>query len=117
MKIVHAFDHFVLPADDLVIAEEFYTRVFDGQIIKRNGLNVPQRKRGAVPHTFIIIGGKRIGVYLQSEHRPKPEGVRGSPTYSFTTTVQGLEQTASELKEFATAFEGPLKDSHPFAAQ
>jgi len=117
MKIVHAFDHFVVPVDDLVLAEEFYSTVFDGQITRRNGLNVAHRKRGAVPHTFITIGGKRIGVYLQSEHRPKPEALHGSPTYSFLTTVQGLEQTANALKQFATEFEGPVKVAHPFAAQ
>src|SRR5215475_8021712 len=117
MKLVHAFDHFVVPVDDLVVAEEFYTRVFGGQITRRNGLNVTHRKRGAVPHTFITIGGKRIGVYLQSEHRPAPQGPRGSPTYSFIATTQGLEQTIKELKQFGTEFEGPVKNAHSFAVQ
>ena len=117
MKLVHAFDHFVVPVDDLVVAEEFYTRVFGGQITRRNGLNVTHRKRGAVPHTFITIGGKRMGVYLQSEHRPTPKGPRGSPTYSFITTTQGLEQTIKELKQFGTEFEGPVKNAHSFAVQ
>jgi catechol-2,3-dioxygenase len=116
MKIVQAFDHFVVPVDDLVLAEKFYTTVFDGQITHRNGLNVRHRKRGAVPHTFITIGGKRIGIYLQSEDRPKPETQRGSPTYTFLTTAQGLEQTANDLKHFAIEFEGPVKAVHPFAA-
>jgi len=44
-----------------------------------------------VPHTFIQIGGKRIGVYLQSEERPQAKTARGLPTYSFTTTERGLE--------------------------
>jgi len=117
MKIVHAFDHFVVPVDDLVVAEEFYTKVFNGQIIRRNGLNVTHRKRGAVPHTFITIGGKRVGVYLQSEERPKPSDTRGAPTYSFTTTVKGLEDTKAELKRFGTEYDGPAKNAHPFAAQ
>src|SRR5438045_4239684 len=77
MPIAESLDHFVVPVDDLVAAEEFYARVFDGQITKRNGLNVRQRRRGAVPHTFIKIGGKRMGVYLQSDYRPEPEGARG----------------------------------------
>ena len=72
MKVAQSLDHFVVPVDDLVIAEEFYARVFGGRITRRNGLNVRQRKRGAVPHTFIQIGGKRMGVYLQSE------GARGA---------------------------------------
>ena len=52
-----SLDHFVVPVDDIVVAEEFYVRVFGGVIVKRNDLNTRQRKRGAVPHTFIQIGG------------------------------------------------------------
>ena len=88
MKVAQSLDHFVVPVDDLVVAEEFYVRVFGGRITRRNGLNVRQRKRGAVPHTFIQIGGKRMGVYLQSEDRPQPASGRGLPTYSFTTTSE-----------------------------
>ena len=117
MKIVDAFDHFVVPVDDLVIAEKFYEAVFDGRIIKRNGLNVSQRKRGAVPHTFIVIGDKRIGVYLQSDDRPKPRGVRGTPTYSFTTSLKGIEETMAELRRCDVEYAGPLKSAHPFAFQ
>ena len=81
LNLAQSLDHFVVPVDDLVIAEEFYVRVFGGVITKRNGLNVRQRKRGAVPHTFIQIGGKRMGVYLQSEERAQPTSARGLPTY------------------------------------
>jgi catechol 2,3-dioxygenase-like lactoylglutathione lyase family enzyme len=111
-----SLDHFVVPVDDLVAAEEFYTRVFGGQLVRRNGLNVRQRKRGAVPHTFIQIGGKRMGVYLQSEDRPKEDGVRGLPTYSFTTTAEGMDEVIKELSELKVSFEGPVKDAHGFAS-
>jgi hypothetical protein len=74
MTIAQSLDHFVVPGDDLVVAEDFYARVFGGVLGKRNRLNVRQRKRGAVPHTFIQIGGKRMGVYLQSDERPAPAG-------------------------------------------
>jgi catechol 2,3-dioxygenase-like lactoylglutathione lyase family enzyme len=110
-----SMDHFVVPVDDLVAAEEFYTRVFDGRIVRRNGLNVRQRQRGAVPHTFIQIGGKRMGVYLQSEDRPTAAGVRGLPTYSFTSTAAGIDQVIKELTELKVPFEGPVKDAHRFA--
>lgn len=90
-------------------------RVFGGVISKRNGLNVRQRKRGAVPHTFIQIGGKRMGVYLQSEDRPKPTVARGLPTYSFTTTAQGLEAVMADLNELGVRFDGPVRNAHPFA--
>ena len=83
-------------------------------ITKRNGLNVRQRKRGAVPHTFIQIGGKRMGVYLQSDERQRPTHARGLPTYSFTTTPQGLAEVTTELQALGTVVEGPVKNTHPF---
>jgi catechol-2,3-dioxygenase len=117
MAIAESLDHFVVPVDDLVVAEEFYVRVFGGIITKRNGLNVRQRKRGAVPHTFIQIGGKRMGVYLQSDHRPEPSGARGLPTYSFTTTAQGLAAIVEDLNQLSVRFEGPVTNTNSFAAQ
>ena len=117
MAGAEAFDHFVVPVDDLVAAEDFYTRVFGGEIVGRNGLNVQQRKRGAVPHTFFRIAGKRIGVYLQSEERPRPGGVRGAPTYSFETTDTGLDETLAELRSWGADYEGPLDGDAPFAAR
>ena len=117
MPIAQSLDHFVVPVDDLVVAEEFYVQVFDGDITKRNGLNVRQRKRGAVPHTFIQVGGKRMGVYLQSDHRPNPSSPRGLPPYSFTTTDRGLEEVVTTLKHLGAPFEGPVRDANDFAKQ
>ena len=115
MGFVEAFDHFVVPVDDLVAAEEFYVRVFDAPIVGRNGLNVAQRLRGAVPHTFIRVAGKRMGVYLQSETRPEPTGVRGSPTFSFETTGDGLHETRADLDDVGAPYEGPIDLDRPFA--
>lgn len=115
MKVAQSLDHFVVPVDNLVIAEEFYVRVFGGCITRRNGLNVRQRKRGAVPHTFIQIGGKRMGVYLQSEERAEPAGARGLPTYSFTTTEGGLEEIVKDLNDLGAPFDGPVQNAHSFA--
>ena len=117
MNFAQSLDHFVVPVDDIVMAEEFYVRVFGGVITKRNGLNTRQRKRGAVPHTFIQIGGKRMGVYLQSEERETPAGPRGLPTYSFTTTERGLEAVIHDLRDLGVKFEGPNRDAYAFAAQ
>ena len=117
MKVAQSLDHFVVPVDDLVMAEEFYVRVFGGRITRRNGLNVRQRKRGAVPHTFIQIGGKRMGVYLQSEDRPGSPAGRGLPTYSFTTTKRGNRGSGAGLKRFGRAFNGPVQNAQPIAKQ
>ena len=115
MAIAQSLDHFVVPVDDIVAAEEFYVQVFGGQVMKRNGLNVRQRRRGAVPHTFMQIGGKRMGVYLQSDERSKPARARGLPTYSFTTTERGLEEVGNALSSLGVKFEGPATRAHSFA--
>jgi len=117
MNFAQSLDHFVVPVDDIVVAEEFYVRVFGGIVTKRNGLNVRQRKRGAVPHTFIQIGGKRMGVYLQSEERAAPAGPRGLPTYSFTTSERGLDDVIRDLRDLSVGFDGPISNPYPFAAQ
>lgn len=117
LNLAESLDHFVVPVDDLVAAEEFYAQVFDGKITKRNGLNLRQRRRGAVPHTFIQIGGKRMGVYLQSDERPQPAGPRGLPTYSFTTTAPGLADLTQTLDRLGAAYQGPIARAHNFADQ
>jgi catechol-2,3-dioxygenase len=117
MRIVDEFDHFVLPVDDLVAAEEFYPRVFGGEIVRRNGLNVRDKQLGRIPHTFVDVAGKRLGVYLQSEERPASAALRGSPTYSFETTEQGLAETVEELARSNVPWEGPLDEDRPFAAR
>jgi catechol 2,3-dioxygenase-like lactoylglutathione lyase family enzyme len=117
LNLAESLDHFVVPVDDLIAAEEFYVRVFGGIITKRNGLNVRQRKRGAVPHTFIQIGGKRMGVYLQSDERPAPQSARGLPTYSFTTTDSGLDEVMTTLSQLGSRFDGPVRSAQTFADQ
>jgi len=117
MAIAQSLDHFVVPVDDIVVAEDFYMRVFGGILGKRNGLNVRQRKRGAVPHTFIQIGGKRMGVYLQSDERPAPTSARGLPTYSFTAREDGIAAVTKELSQLGVKFDGPVRNAHPFADQ
>jgi catechol 2,3-dioxygenase-like lactoylglutathione lyase family enzyme len=117
MGLVETFDHFVVPVDDLVAAEAFYTEALGGTIAKRNGLNVPHRKRGAVPHTFLQMAGKRIGVYLQSEQRTEAPALRRAPTYTFETTPEGLEETLQAVKNFGVEHEAPLADVYPFAAK
>jgi extradiol dioxygenase family protein len=117
MHVVEEFDHFVVPVDDLVAAEEFYPRVFGGQIVRRNGLSVREWKLGRIPHTFVDVAGKRLGVYLQSDERPAPAGLRGSPTYSFETTEQGLDEVADALRASNVRWDGPFEEDRTFAAR
>jgi len=111
--LVQALDHFVVPVNDIVVADDFYVQVFGGKILKRNGLNVKTQVLGA--HTFMEIAGKRIGVYLQKEERGQAIATRGTPTYSFTTTKHGIEEVMDAQERCKIVFEGPQKNSHPFA--
>jgi catechol 2,3-dioxygenase-like lactoylglutathione lyase family enzyme len=58
-----------------------------------------------------------MGVYLQSEERPRPAGARGLPTYSFTTMEQGLEEVIKDLNNLGARFDGPVQNAHSFAKQ
>jgi len=111
--LVQGFDHFVVPVNDIVVAEDFYAQVFGGKIGKRLGLNVRSQSLG--PHTFITIAGKRIGVYLQKEERGTPVTPQGTPTYSFTTTAQGLEDVTRALEQWKIKFAVPVNNTHSFA--
>jgi len=112
--LVQGFDHFVLPVNDIVVAEDFYSQVFGGKVVKRVGLNVRSQSLG--PHTFISIAGKRLGVYLQKEERGVPITLQGTPTYSFTTTAQGVQDVIRALEECKIKFAGPIKKTRSFAA-
>ena len=115
MLLVEGFDHFVVPVNDVVAAEDFYCQVFDGKIAKRNGLNVRSQPLG--PHTFFTVAGKRIGVYLQKEERGAAITARGAPTFSFTTTPKGLQEVVGVLDYWKLKYEGPVKHSQPFAGE
>lgn len=123
-SLIDHFDHFVVPVDDIVAAEAFYTDVLGARVaVFRNGepmrlgLSVRQFTAGFRPHTFFVIAGKRIGVYLQFEARPNVERVFGGPTYSFEATAAGLERVASSLEARQLDHEGPLDDDRNPAAR
>ena len=120
-QLVEHFDHFVVPVDDLVQAEDFYINILGARLAynargpMRYGLNVHQTTHGMRPHTFFVAAGKRIGVYLQTEHRPPATAGRGAPTYSFETTPAGLEALVTRLQKAKIAYEGPLAKAPAFA--
>ena len=65
-QLVEHFDHFVVPVDDLVQAEDFYINILGARLAynargpMRYGLNVHQTIHGMRPHTFFVAAGKRI---------------------------------------------------------
>jgi extradiol dioxygenase family protein len=123
-RLVEHFDHFVVPVDDIVAAEDFYMDVFKCRIARgrhgepmRFGLNVHHRQVHAVPHTFFLVAGRRIGVYLQDENRTKPSSVHGAPTCSFETTREGLDEIAAVLKARNVPHDGPGDDDSALASR
>jgi catechol 2,3-dioxygenase-like lactoylglutathione lyase family enzyme len=114
MAHVSTIDHFVVPVDDLPVAEEFYTRVLGAPIVVRHGLNVRERAKDVPLHTFVEIAGKRIGLFLQTQMRPRPTGLRGVPSHALQVTVDQMEQLITALRREGVAFEGPVEHPPPY---
>jgi extradiol dioxygenase family protein len=112
--LVHHFDHFVVPVDDIVTAERFYPAVFGCEIAcdgtgkpMRLGMSAKERAAGYAPHTFFDIAGTRIGVYLQSEERAPAASAHGAPTYSLAVTPNGINDALLELERWGTPYDRP----------
>ena len=114
MAQVGTIDHFVVPVDDLPVAEEFYERVLGAPIVVRHGLNVRERAKDVPLHTFVELAGKRIGLFLQTETRPRPASLRGVPSHAFQVTPDQMERLLGALRERGVAFEGPVEHAAPY---
>ena len=117
--LVEHFDHFVVPVDDIITAEDFYINVLGCKLAlnregkpMRFGLNVLHIKHGMRPHTFFVAAGKRIGAYLQTDFRKPNDSIRGAQTYSFETNEAGLETFAASLRKAGVKYEGPAAESN-----
>ncbi len=111
MPQVATIDHFVVPVDDLPVAEAFYEQVLGAPIVVRHGLNVRERAKDVPLHTFVEMAGKRIGLFLQTDVRPPPTSLKGVPRGAFEMTPAQLEALVSSLRRHGVAFEGPVE--HP----
>jgi catechol 2,3-dioxygenase-like lactoylglutathione lyase family enzyme len=112
--LVHHFDHFVVPVDDIVTAERFYPAVLGCEIAcdrtgkpMRLGLNAAERAAGLAPHTFFDLAGTRIGVYLQNEERPAAASTHGAPTYSLAATPHGIDAALRALQGWGAPYDVP----------
>lgn len=117
--LVEHFDHFVMPVEDILDAEEFYVNVLGGKVAinrrgrqARAGLNVRYYREGVRPLTFFSLAGKRIGTYLQSDFRSprKPENLQGALTYTFETRKEFFSIILERFQETATPFLGPFNN-------
>jgi catechol 2,3-dioxygenase-like lactoylglutathione lyase family enzyme len=118
MPQVATIDHFVVPVDDLPAAEDFYTRVLGAPLVVRHGLNVRERAKDVPLHTFVELAGKRIGLFLQTEERPRPTSLRGVPRGAFAVTAAQMEALIGSLRRHDVPFEGPVEHpaGYPIAA-
>ncbi len=113
MARVASIDHFVVPVDDLAAAEDFYSQVLGAPIVKRHGVDVRERAKQVPLHTFVEIGGKRIGLFLQTEERPKPAALRGVPSHALQVTPDQMEALISALRRHGVPFDGPVERPAP----
>ena len=114
MAHVATIDHFVVPVDDLPVAEAFYERVLGAPIVVRHGLNVRECAKDVPLHTFVEVAGKRIGLFLQSEPRPRPASLRGVPCHAFQVTPGQMERLLGALRDDGVPFEGLVEHPAPY---
>src|SRR5438132_1410944 len=93
------FDHFAYPVDDLVKAEDFYTRVLEIPIYERRGLRVRDVQAGTLPRTFLNVAGSRVGIFLGREPLPEHGHRHGCPSVGIEITADGMTRIVSRLEE------------------
>ena len=102
------FDHFAYPVEDLVKAEEFYTKILEIPIFERRGLRVFDVKAGTLPRTFLNVAGSRVGIFLGRESLPEDQELQGTPVVGINVTADGLARIVRRLEELPGAkFDGP----------
>src|SRR5260370_38577497 len=93
------FDHFAYPVDDLVRAEDFYTRVLEIPIYERRGLRVRDVQAGTLPRTFLNVAGRRVGIFFGRESFAEHEQRPGLPLVGLEITADGMMRTVGRRRE------------------
>jgi catechol 2,3-dioxygenase-like lactoylglutathione lyase family enzyme len=102
------FDHFAYPVDDLVKAEDFYTKVLEVPIFERRGLRVIDVRAGTLPRTFLNVAGSRVGIFLGREPLPEDKELNGAPVVGIEITADGFARISRRLEEKQSVpFDGP----------
>ena len=102
------FDHFAYPVDDLVKAEDFYTKVLEVPIFERRGLRVIDVRAGTLPRTFLNVAGSRVGIFLGREPLPEDKELNGAPVVGIEVTADGFARISRRLEEKQSVpFDGP----------
>src|SRR5258708_40301068 len=94
------FDHFAYPVDDLVRAEDFYTRVLEIPIYERRGLRVRDVQAGTLPRTFLNVAGRRVGIFLGRESLPEHEQSHRCPLVGLEITAEGRKRIGRRVHEW-----------------
>src|SRR5258706_14769438 len=102
------FDHFAYPVDDLVKAEDFYTKILEVPIFERRGLRVIDVRAGTLPRTFLNVAGSRVGIFLGREPLPEDKELNGAPVVGIEVTADGFARISRRLEEKQSVpFNGP----------
>ena len=73
------FDHATVPSVDLLPDLDFYEKFFDAEMPSRKSgmmamvnFSIARRKAGRAPIFFLMLGERKLGLFLQDEYPPEP---------------------------------------------
>ena len=102
------FDHFACPVDDLVKAEDFYTKTFEVPFFERRRLRVIDVRAGTLPRTFLNVAGSRVSLFRAANRCPKTRNCTALQRLA-SGSQRRLRAHSPALREKPTVkFDGPL---------
>ena len=121
--LVQGFDHFVVPVNDIVVAEDFYSQVFGGKVVKRSwaeknrALVVRFMKAMASTMRWMMDNRAAACAYLSKEMAISIEHCRYAADYNWKSRIWdrnadlNLEGVRTLIK--VVAEQGILKEPLP----
>src|SRR5258706_9384272 len=102
------FDHFAYPVDDLVKAEDFYTKILEVPIFERRGLRVMDARAALWPRSFLNVAGGGVVFFLGREPVREDKELRGAPVVGIEVPADGFARIMRRLEEkLSVPFDGP----------
>jgi catechol 2,3-dioxygenase-like lactoylglutathione lyase family enzyme len=97
---VKALRTFAINAKDLTQAEEFYTRLLGGAVVRRVEPNEEQQTRGRVKEVDVQLGNFQVHIFDASK-APRP----GVPHHTIVIPWKEKEKALQELEQAGTKVE------------
>ena len=103
MKIL-GMDHIALPVGDLDVAEDFYTRIMGGEVVRRIGDTESDKKSGRVPQVIIKVADS-VKFNLTAAAPDVPEG--HFPHWAFMGRFEDIDEWIETFKKEGIKHYGP----------